>query len=436
MNRLRRFVLTGAGAASIALVGLAGAASVAVLSNGVLATASGAWTTEFRVAGRSVRLNVPGLIRLATAPGVAHLLAGHTIESPVGRIAFGRDGRALTIACAPCRVHQPDIAPAALTLDRVEIFAERSGAHIQGWMVADGVRIEYTAQLAAEQVRLDWKLPRTEVASLYRALSTIVPEARRARIEGELQAHGELDLPAGRGAVAFEVSGLEVSGLGTEVLQFGPFAMSCRQAGGDVRSVVTGDGESAWTPLDRQGPYLPAAVIAAEDQRFRDHAGFDTDEITALLYEFGAEQPKRGASTLTQQLARTLFTGGEKTVARKLRELLYAIEMERTLGKARILELYLNTVDWGPGLCGARAAARAYFNKAPAALTPIEAAWLAGILRNPHSAHASQFALGAPERERAEWVLQQMREFPRRDRQRWARASLEFSVRKPRGHPA
>jgi membrane peptidoglycan carboxypeptidase len=181
---------------------------------------------------------------------------------------------------------------------------------------------------------------------------------------------------------------------------------------------------------------VPAAVIAAEDQRFHDHAGYDTEEIAALLAESSAERPKRGASTLTQQLARTLFTGGEKTVARKLREILYAVEMERTLGKARILELYLNTVDWGPGLCGARAAARAYFNKPPAALTPIEAAWLAGILRNPHAAHASQFALGAPERERAEWVLQQMREFPRRDRQRWARASLEFTMKKPRGHPA
>ena len=84
---------------------------------------------------------------------------------------------------------------------------------------------------------------------------------------------------------------------------------------------------------------------------------------------------------MTQQLARTLFTGGEKTAARKLRELLYAIEMERTLGKPRILELYLNTVDWGPGLCGARAAARTYFRKRPEQLTPLEAAWLAGILR-------------------------------------------------------
>ena len=435
MTRLQRFMLAGAGATAICVVGLVGAASVAVLSNGVLATAPGAWTTEVHVAGRAVRLNVPGLIRLATAPGVAHLLEGHTLESPAGRIAFGRDGKTLIAACAPCRLQHAELVPVPLTIDRVEIRAERSGALVEGRLVAQGVRIDYIARLAADRIRVDWTLPPTEVARLYRA-STIVPEARSTRIEGELQARGEVDLPAGRGAVAFQASGLEVGGLGTEVLQFGTFPMSCRTAGGAPRRIVTGDNESRWTPLDRMGPYLPAALIAAEDQRFHDHAGYDTDELAALLAEFATERPKRGASTLTQQLARTLFTGGEKTVSRKLRELLYAVEMERTLGKARILELYLNTVDWGPGLCGARAAARAYFNKAPEALTPIEAAWLAGILRNPHAAHASQFALGAPERERAEWVLQQMREFPRAHRQRWARASLEFSVRKPRAQPA
>jgi membrane peptidoglycan carboxypeptidase len=98
--------------------------------------------------------------------------------------------------------------------------------------------------------------------------------------------------------------------------------------------------------------------------------------------------------------------------------------MERTLGKARILELYLNTVDWGPGVCGARAAARTYFGKPPARLTPIEAAWLAGVLRQPHAAYANEWRARAPQRERAEAVVLQMRDFPRRDRQRWARATL------------
>ena len=106
--------------------------------------------------------------------------------------------------------------------------------------------------------------------------------------------------------------------------------------------------------------------------------------------------------------------------------------MERTLGKARILELYLNTVDWGPGLCGARAAARAYFNKAPTQLSPKEAAWLAAVLRNPHLAHRRRFDPTTPERERAQWVLMQMREFPRSDRSRWSREPLAFVAPKAR----
>ena len=171
--------------------------------------------------------------------------------------------------------------------------------------------------------------------------------------------------------------------------------------------------------------------IAAEDQRFQQHTGFDETEIARVLAPGDAEAFRlRGASTLTQQLARTLFTGSERSAARKLRELLYAVEMERTLGKPRILELYLNTVDWGPGLCGARAASRAYFGKRVTQLTPLEAAWLAGILRAPHAAYQQQFVAGAPEHERARWVLQQMRSLPKAERERWARRTLALAAAK------
>ena len=287
-----------------------------------------------------------------------------------------------------------------------------SGATVSGWLAGDGFRVDLTAHLAVDRIRLQWQMPTTDLSALYRAFASVIPEARSARIEGSLQAQGVLDLPSRRSSVAFGVVGLEVGGLGTEALQFGWFHMTCAQPDGITRRVVTGDGEVRWVALDRMGPFLPAAVIAAEDQRFREHAGIDETEMALLLADLDEDGPKRGASTLTQQLARTLFTGGERTVARKLRELLYATEMERTLGKTRILELYLNTVDWGPGLCGARSAARTYFRKRPDQLTPLEAAWLAGILRAPHVAHGHQFLAGQPEVERARRVLQQMRELP------------------------
>jgi hypothetical protein len=283
------------------------------------------------------------------------------------------------------------------------------------------------AQLAPDRIRIQWQLPETEVATVYRTLATIVPEARSARIEGTLHAQGVLDLPSRKGSLVFGVDRLEVGGLGTEALQFGWFRIACAGANGAMRAIVTGDGETPWVTLDRMGAYLPAAAIAAEDQRFLEHAGVDATELAALFADIDGA-PRRGASTLTQQLARTLYTGGERTAARKLRELLYALEMERTLGKARVLELYLNTVHWGPGICGARAAARRYFNKSPARLTAIEAAWLAGILRHPHTAYAEQFVARTPEREHAVWVVQQMREFPRADRRRWVLAPLTFAA--------
>jgi membrane peptidoglycan carboxypeptidase len=236
-----------------------------------------------------------------------------------------------------------------------------------------------------------------------------------------------MSLPSGRGSARWSAEGFEVGGLGTEALQHGWFRFACSQPSGTAKLAITGDGEPAWIAADAMGPYLAAAVLAAEDQRFHRHAGYDEHAVGSLLADFEVGRPQRGASTITQQLARTLFTGGERTAARKLRELLYAIEMERTLGKARILDLYLNTVDWGPGLCGARSAARAYFGKAPARLSALEAAWLAGVLRNPHAAWELRFAAHQPDRDRAIQVLMQMREWPKRQRERFAAQPLAFA---------
>ncbi len=94
----------------------------------------------------------------------------------------------------------------------------------------------------------------------------------------------------------------------------------------------------------------------------------------------------RGGSTLTQQLAKLVYTGDDRDPSRKLRELLYAVEMEETLGKARILQIYLAIAPWGPGVCGAERAAQLYLGKPASRVDPLEAAWLAGLLRNPATA--------------------------------------------------
>lgn len=434
MSRVQRFFVWSLSIALGTSVVLAGALLLAPLSTGVLATSEPAWTTEVRIIDRAAAVNVPGLVRFATAPGVARLLDGRTLNTRAGRLRFGRDGSALQVQCAPCRLSHPDLSSAPVTIRAVQLTIERSGDEVTGTLAIDALQIPLTARLASDRIDVRWDLPTADLADFYRVFGAAIPETRHAHISGTFRAQGTLSLPSRKSSIMFGIDDVEVAGLATEQLQYGSFRLRCSQTSGDHRTLTTGDTEKTWTAGDAMGKYLPVAVLAAEDQRFHEHAGFDVEEIVASLAQLGDEPDRReqvrGASTITQQLARTLFTGGERTVIRKLRELLFAIEMERTLGKTRILELYLNTVDWGPGLCGAKAAARAYFNKTPAKLTPIEAAWLAGILRHPHAAHTMQFIAKAPERERARSILMQMRDFPRGERTRWTKEPLAFAAPK------
>jgi membrane peptidoglycan carboxypeptidase len=248
-----------------------------------------------------------------------------------------------------------------------------------------------------------------------------------ARIVGRVAAGGSLRLPQQRAGIELSIDGFAVDGLGTEALADGPIVFPCRDADGRLRPRRALPGEGRWISPAQSGKLLAAAVLAAEDQRFHEHAGYDREEIARVLGAVDEQGVHRGASTITQQLARLLFTGHERTAARKLRELLYAVEMERTLGKRAILALYLNTVDWGPGLCGADAAARAYFGRRPGELTPLEAAWLASILPNPVQAYEDEFLAGAADAGRAARVLRQMRSLPRAERDRWARQNLLFA---------
>ena len=139
-----------------------------------------------------------------------------------------------------------------------------------------------------------------------------------------------------------------------------------------------------WVPLSRISTNLQRAVIAAEDASFFSHEGFDWEGIReAALDNLEAGEMKRGGSTITQQLAKNLYLSSERSLLRKAREALIARSLEHHLTKARILELYLNTAEWGRGVYGAEAAARHHFGKSAAELTADEAAWLAAMLPSP-----------------------------------------------------
>ena len=139
-----------------------------------------------------------------------------------------------------------------------------------------------------------------------------------------------------------------------------------------------------WVPLSNISPYLIKAVLIAEDDKFWRHEGFDYEAIRkAIERDLKAKKLKFGGSTLSQQLARNLYLSPEKSLLRKMSEALITWRMEKVLSKRRILELYLNVVEWGEGIFGIEAASRHYYGKPSSELTPFEATRLAAILPSP-----------------------------------------------------
>ncbi len=159
-----------------------------------------------------------------------------------------------------------------------------------------------------------------------------------------------------------------------------------------------------WTPIEQISPHLQRAVLASEDSRFFQHNGFDWEAIQKAWDEAVREGEKeakaegdynpdgwippmpsfkRGASTVTQQLSKNLFLSEDRNFLRKGREAVYTYFLERELSKKRILEIYLNVIEWGDGIYGAEAASRNYFKKSASNLTREEAAFLAAMIPSP-----------------------------------------------------
>jgi monofunctional glycosyltransferase len=155
-------------------------------------------------------------------------------------------------------------------------------------------------------------------------------------------------------------------------------AQEARAAGRPVRVV------QQWVSYGRISPHLKRAVLVAEDDAFWQHEGVDFEQLQeSLELDWARGRFLRGGSTITQQLAKNLYLSPSKNPVRKLRELLIARRLEAELPKSRILELYLNVIEWGDGIYGAEAAARTYFHTSAAALGPAQAAHLAAAIVNP-----------------------------------------------------
>mgnify|MGYP002780505953 CR=1 FL=1 len=145
-------------------------------------------------------------------------------------------------------------------------------------------------------------------------------------------------------------------------------------------------------PIQQMSPLLVCAVIKAEDRGFFRHHGFEWSAMRAALRRALQGNPSGGGSTLTQQLARNLYLSPDRSLPRKLREAIITFKLERTLPKQRIAELYLNSIEWGPGIWGASAATHHYLQEPPVEVDAFEASVLASLIAAPLQPYAGRNA--------------------------------------------
>ncbi len=166
-----------------------------------------------------------------------------------------------------------------------------------------------------------------------------------------------------------------------------------------------------WAEWAEIGVSPSLAVVAAEDQKFSQHFGFDVQSIEDAIEDFENGLSLRGASTITQQVAKNLFLWSGRSFVRKGIEAWFTVLIELSLPKQRILEIYLNVAQFGPGIYGVPAASRYYFNKDPYRVTDNQAALLAAVLPNPHRLQVDRPSRYVRQRQR--WIYRQMQRLRR-----------------------
>ncbi|TFZ01899.1 biosynthetic peptidoglycan transglycosylase [Ramlibacter humi] len=387
------FAILGALLAVLVVIALA----VFLVLRIALTPLPGEWALPLAIGPLKLQAGVPSALRLATSWWGAPLLDGRALPVAQGRlhIQHAGDGE-LQVRCAPCTLQPPGLGQEPLVLPEVQFTVSRLADLLSGEVRSGAVHGRWQGQLSPQGLRLQLRIPSTPLADGFALFAGVIPEVGRARIGGSFSLDATWSLPQSTLTVTPRIEGFEVAGLGTEAL------VGARSACSRRASRLTAD---SW---------LARAVVAAEDQRFWDHTGYDLAELTASLVRNNeAQRIQRGASTLSQQVARLLVTGDERSPVRKLRELLYAVELDRTLGKPRLLHMYLDHAPWGEGLCGAESASLRYFGVRAHELGPAQAAWLAAMLHNPGFEAQRWAGRGGIDTARAQWVLLAMRGMPR-----------------------
>jgi monofunctional glycosyltransferase len=384
---------------SLALLGLLGLAAWIWQPYDTLA-----WRVKLPIAG-GVQVRVVPVLMLATSAPGRWLLDRRAFNLHHGDIQL-YDDHGLRARCRNCSIEAKSVSDQPIVIPLVELGLQMQQKHIEGYLAIgekpEAFTVDFTGKVSMRNLRLTWALPETPLPLLLKPLQAHSKVIEQAVVTGTLSAAGTLRWPRQEWSAQPQLHALAVSGLDISSATIEPVQYDC-----PLLDEHKHPEKMQWVPYEKMGRWLPVAAIIAEDAEFKHHPGYVIAQMQHLLGKESADK-QVGGSTITQQLAKYMFTNGKRTWKRKVEELLYAVELESALTKTDILELYLNTVDLGPSLCGAHAASRYYFDLAPDKLNPIQAAWLAGIISNPHRAWKKQYIQQQPDLTRAENILRFM----------------------------
>jgi hypothetical protein len=275
-------------------------------------------------------------------------------------------------------------------LDGSELTVSSSEAHF------GEVRAELSGQIVTapgrRHVEGRLRVPLSGCHSVLEAMPNgLLPLVRGLRLSGsfgiDLQARYDLRAPQDTRVVLAVQNECRVRDVPLELSPHKferPFLREVKAPDGSAMTIESGPGTSSWVSIDDMSKHLESAILICEDSRFHSHGGFDFRALEdAIKDDLKQGRFARGASTVSMQLAKNLYLGKEKTLGRKLQEALLTMVLEQQLDKRRILELYLNVVELGPGLYGVGDAAQYYFATPARALTLGQSLYLASLLPNP-----------------------------------------------------
>jgi hypothetical protein len=342
-----------------------------------------------------IREGAAGLVDVAQATAIGR-----------GRIVLAGDGSSLTFD-GDGGVHGLSIRNARLAPDVVRgldfdlrargILTSQGALRVDDFDAALGsIRLSAGAVLEQDSshvagiIRVE--VPRSDCQSLLDSIPTaLLPSLHETRMAGTFEGHGHVEFDTRSLQdlkLDYEISdqcriAVPVAALAPERFEH-PFAYRIHLPDGSTSEETTGPGSDNWTSLALISPYMQVAVLTTEDGAFPHHHGFNRAAIrSSIIANLEGGRFLRGASTITMQLAKNLFLSREKTVSRKLEEVVLTEYLEQTFSKERLMELYLNVIEFGPAVYGITAAAEHYFGRTPAELNLGECLFLASILPAP-----------------------------------------------------